>query len=392
MSAIDGCLSHENRCFGARLPFSESGLVDYTAVAMKCFTHCISKLLVRSIGLNSLLACGLALFYFIAPQLGRGQGGNRPLLIYFIDVEGGQSTLLVSPTGKSLLVDTGWPGNDGRDAGRIQAAMTDAGISKLDYVLITHFHVDHVGGIPNLVQRVKVGEFLDHGVNREDSDITRHDYAAYIKAIGNTPRRVVHPGDTIDIPGLTTIVLTADGEHISAVPGVTPQPNPYCASEPHWDLDSTENPRSAGILVRYGKFRFLDLGDLTKAKEIPLVCPNNLIGHVDLYLVNHHGMNLSNSRAFVDAIHPRVAIMNNGAHKAGSPEAWQTVHESPGLEDLYMLHTAEGNDAAHNSAEDLIANLKGGSDGAYFKVAASKDGSFSVTNSRTGRTRNYPPK
>lgn len=359
---------------------------------MKCFTLRFSKLLGRSIGLNSLLACGLALFCFIAPQLGRGQGGNRPLLIYFIDVEGGQSTLLVSPTGKSLLVDTGWPGNDGRDAGRIQAAMADAGISKLDYVLITHFHVDHVGGVPNLVARVKVGVFLDHGVNREDSDITRHDYAAYIKAIGNTPRRIVHPGDTIDIPGLTTIVITADGEHISAVPGVTPQPNPWCASEPHWDLDSTENPRSAGVLVRYGKFRFLDLGDLTKAKEIPLVCPNNLIGHVDLYLIDHHGMNLSNSRAFVDAIHPRAAIMNNGAHKGGSPEAWQTVHESPGLEDLYMLHTAEGNDAAHNSAEDLIANLKGGSDGNYFKVTASADGSFSVTNSRTGRTRNYPPK
>ena len=124
-------------------------------------------------------------------------------------------------------------------------------------------------------------------------------------------------------------------------------------------IDTTENPRSAGILVRFGKFRFLDLGDLTRRKKIALVCPNNLIGTVDLYLVNHHGMNLSNSRAFVDAIHPRVAIMDNGAHKAGSPEAWQTVHESPGLEDLYMLHTAEGSDAAHNSPDALIANLKG---------------------------------
>ena len=305
-------------------------------------------------------------------------------------MEGGQSTLLVAPSGASLLVDTGWPDNNGRDTDRILAAMHEAGITKLDHVLITHFHVDHVGGVPNLVARVKVGEFLDHGVNREDSEITRHDYAAYLKAIQGTPRRIVHPGDTIDIPGLTTIVLTADGEHIASVPGVTPKPNPYCASEPHWDLDQTENPRSAGILVRYGKFRFLDLGDLTKAKEIPLVCPDNLIGRVDLYLVNHHGMNLSNSRAFVDAIHPRVAIMDNGAHKAGSPEAWQTVHESPGLEDLYMLHTAEGSDAAHNSAEELIANLKGGADGAYFKVTASADGSFSVLNSRTGKTKDYP--
>jgi beta-lactamase superfamily II metal-dependent hydrolase len=320
------------------------------------------------------------------------QGRAKELRIYSIDVEGGQSTLLVSPTGASLLVDTGWGDNDGRDAGRIQAAMKDAGVTKLDYVLITHFHTDHVGGVPNLVQHVKVGEFLDHGENREDSDITRHDYTAYIKAIGKTPRRIVHPGDTIDLPGLTTIVLTADGEHIAAVPGVKPTPNPYCASEPHWDLDTTENPRSTGILVRYGKFRFLDLGDLTKAKEIPLVCPENLIGHVDLYLVNHHGFNLSNTRAFVDAIHPRVAIMNNGAHKAGSPEAWQTVHESPGIEDLWMMHTAEDSDAAHNSAAPLIANLKGGADGAYFKVVAHADGSFSVMNSRTGQTKEYPAK
>ncbi|UWZ86021.1 ComEC/Rec2 family competence protein [Occallatibacter riparius] len=314
------------------------------------------------------------------------------LLIYAIDVEGGQATLLVTPEKASLLVDTGWPGSNGRDVGRIQAAMKDAGIDKLDHVLITHFHVDHVGGVPNLVQKVQVGEFIDHGENREDSDITRHDYAAYVKAIEGHKRRIVKPGDAIDIPGLTTIVIAADGEHIKSVPGVTPKANPYCASEPKWDMDTTENPRSTGVLVRFGKFRFLDLGDLTKAKEIPLVCPENLIGHVDLYLVNHHGMNLSNSKAFVDAIAPRVAIMDNGAHKAGSPEAWQTVHESPGLEDLWMLHTAEGSDAAHNSADPLIANLKGGADGAYFKVVAHEDGSFSVMNSRTGQTKQYARK
>jgi beta-lactamase superfamily II metal-dependent hydrolase len=331
----------------------------------------------------------LALMLGSAARPAHSQATSGHLVIYTIDVEGGQATLLVAPSGGSLLVDTGWPGNNGRDADRIKAAMKDAGITKIDHVLITHHHDDHVGGVPNLVERVKVGEFLDHGENREDADDTRHNYSEYLKAIGTTPRRIVHPGDTIDIPGLSAIVLTADGEHIAAVPGVTPEPNPYCANEPHWDLDTTENPRSAGVLVRFGKFRFLDLGDLTKAKEIPLVCPNNLIGHVDLYLVNHHGFNLSNSRAFVHAIHPRVAIMDNGAHKAGSPEAWQTVHESPGLEDLYMVHTAEDSDAAHNSAEPLIANLKGGADGAYFKVVASADGSFSVTNSRTGQTKEY---
>jgi competence protein ComEC len=351
--------------------------------------------------LNRWLASRRGLFYSVALALcawllgfavlvpADAQGKAGRFLIYAIDVEGGQATLLVSPSGASMLVDTGWPGNQGRDAERIVAAMKDAGISRLDHVLITHFHTDHVGGVPELVKRVEVGEFIDHGENREDSDITRHDYAAYRQAIEGKPHRVVHPGDTIDIPGLSVLVLTADGEHIGAVPGVKPEPNPNCATEPKWELDTTENPRSTGVLVRFGHFRFLDLGDLTKAKEIPLVCPVNLIGRVDLYLVNHHGFNLSNTRAFVDAIAPRVAIMDNGAHKAGSPEAWQTVHESPGLEDLWMLHTAEDSDEAHNSAAPLIANLKGGTDGAYLKVVASADGLFTVTNSRTGQTRTY---
>jgi len=317
-------------------------------------------------------------------------GESKHLLIYTIDVEGGQSTLLVSPSGASMLVDTGWPGNNARDAVRIQAAMKDAGITQIDHVLITHFHTDHVGGVPELVKRVKVGEFLDHGPNREDSDITRHDFAAYLKAIDGTPRRIVHPGDTIAIPGLKVVVLVADGEHIAAVPGIKPEPNPYCATERAWPADPSENARSSGVLVTFGKFKFLDLGDLTGAKEVALVCPNNPIGAVDLYLVDHHGMDLSNARALVDAIHPVASIMINGAHKAGMPEAWQTVHDSPGMQDLYMLHTAEGSDAAHNSTEPLIANPKGSAtDGAYFKVVASASGAFSITNSRTGQTKDY---
>jgi beta-lactamase superfamily II metal-dependent hydrolase len=323
------------------------------------------------------------------------QAAPRPnlLLIYSIDVEGGQATLFVAPSGASLLVDTGWPGNNGRDALRIQAAMQDAGIKRIDHVLITHFHTDHVGGVTELAKRVPIGEFLDHGENREDSEITRHDFAAYLKVTQGKKRRIVHPGDTISIPGLGITVLTADGEHISSMPGVNATPNAYCGAEQKWADDPSENARSIGVVITFGKFRLLDLGDLTGAKEIALVCPVNPIGAVDLYMVTHHGMNLSNSRALVDAIHPRVAIMNNGAHKAGSPEAWQTVHSSPGLEDLWQLHTAEDSDAAHNSPSDLIANPAGtAADGAWLKVAASADGSLSVANSRTGQTKQYPHK
>jgi hypothetical protein len=250
-----------------------------------------------------------------------------------------------------------------------------------------------VGGVPELVKRIHVGEFLDHGVNREDSDDTRKNFAAYELAIKGHPRRIVHPGDAISIPGLSIIVLTADGDHISAVPGINPAPNAYCGAEPKWPDDPSENARSVGILVTFDRFRLLDLGDLTGAKEVALVCPVNPIGAVDLYMITHHGLNQSNSRAIVAGIHPRVAIMNNGAHKGGSPEAWQIVHNSPSLEDLWQLHTAEDSDAAHNSPSEFIANPAGtAEDGAWLKVAASSDGSFSVTNSRTGQTKQYPHK
>lgn len=338
----------------------------------------------------------LALLCFSALQPAQAQSKSLKqlqLLIYSIDVDGGQTTLIVSPTKASMLVDTGWPDRDGHYWERIQTAMKDAGISRIDHVLITHYHTDHVGGVPDLIKHVEVGEFIDHGENREDSNMGRQYYAAYVKAIEGKPRRIVHPGDTIQIAGLNVVVLTADGEHISAVPSIKPQPNSYCATERKWEDDPTENARSTGILLTYGKFKFLDLGDLTGAKEVALVCPNNPIGPVDLYLVDHHGMDLSNARALVHAIHPRVAIMNNGARKAGMPAAWQTVHDSPGMEDLYMLHTAEGSDAAHNSPEASIANPKGATtDGAYFKVVANSDGGFSVTNSRTGSTKNYAHK
>jgi competence protein ComEC len=337
-------------------------------------------------------AASLCVLFTALVSFARSTKPEGPLQIYFIDVEGGQSTLVVSPSGQSLLIDTGWPGNDGRDADRIMTAAHQAGIKQIDYVLITHYHRDHVGGVPQLVDGIKVGTFLDHGPNLEDSDVTRTDYAAYEKAIAGHAHVVVKPGWGVPIRGIEVRVLTAAGEHITEpLPGAG-EANPYCASEPKPPVDNSENARSVGVLITYDKFRFLDLGDLTKKKELEIACPNNMIGTVDLFLVTHHGFDQSNTKAMDWALHPRVAIIDNGPRKGNSPDAWQIVHDSPGLEDLWQLHYAEESDRDHNVPDDHIANVKENCEGKYLKVVAQADGSFTVTNGRTGLEKSYAKK
>src|SRR5215467_11626002 len=316
----------------------------------------------------------------------------KPMQIYVIDVEGGQATLIVSPSGQSLLIDTGWPGYEGRDADRILAAAHQAGLTQIDYVLITHYHRDHVGGVPQLVDGIKVGTFIDHGQNLEDSQVTRTDYAAYQKAIGGHAHVVVKPGWTVPIKGIDVRVLSAAGDLITKpVPGGG-EANSYCTAEPAVPADDTENARSVGVMITYGGFRFLDLGDLTKKKELGLACPSNLLGKVDLLLVTHHGADLSNPKALVWALHPQVAVIDNGPRKGSSPAAWQIVHDSPGLRDVWQLHYAEESDREHNVDAEHIANVKENCEGKYLEVTAEKDGSFTLTNTRTGAQKTYTKK
>ena len=314
---------------------------------------------------------------------------TKPLEIYFIDVEGGQATLVIDPRGPSLLVDTGWSEVNGRDAARILAAARAAGLKQIDYVLITHYHRDHVGGVAELAQQIKIGTYVDHGPNMEDSDSSRQLYADYQKVIGQSKHLVVKPGDRLPFKAITVQILTAAGEHIGAPLAGANQPNPVCASDPEAEVDKSENARSLGILITYGKFRFIDLGDLTKRKERELACPNNLIGTVDLYLATHHGVSQSNARSIVEALHPRVAIINNGPHKGGSKDAWEIIHNSPGLEDLWQLHYAADSDKDHNAPEMLIANPAENCEGRYIKVTADSEGAFTVLNSRNNYQKRY---
>jgi beta-lactamase superfamily II metal-dependent hydrolase len=315
--------------------------------------------------------------------------GGKPLDIHIIDVEGGQATLFVLPSGESLLVDTGFPGVNGRDADRIAAAAKRAGLSRIDTLVVTHYHSDHVGGVPALASRLPIGTFVDHGPTVETGDGPASLYSAYVDARAKGRHVLARPGDVLRVGDLQITVVSAAGDLITKPLAGAGEANPLCADYAPKDPDPTENARSVGMLLTYGRFRMLDLGDLTWNKEHDLACPNNLIGKVDVYLTTHHGLNQSGLPALVHAVHPRVAIMNNGARKGGSVDALRSLRAAPGLEDLWQLHYSLDGGAALNAPEPLLANVDE-TTAHEITIAAQRDGSFVVTNGRNGHTKRYP--
>lgn len=345
------------------------------------------------------------------------------LSIYFVDTEGGQSTLFVGPSGESLLVDSGNPGE--RDLGRIAETLRTAGVTRIDHLWTTHYHGDHVGALLELARQFPVGHFYDHGKPHPSDRIVSAQFLSSYEALSSGKRTIVKPGDKVKMAGLDITTVASANQFIRRnLPGGGGQ-NAACAGVTPKDegaYPDPDNGDSAGFVLAYGDFRTIDLGDLTWNGELELMCPTNRIGTVDLYLTSHHGLEKSGSPALVHALRPRVVVMNNGTRKGGTPDAFAVLQEAAGIEDLWQLHWSY-NVGLENAPARFIANVDepatiasvlttpppppgappaarapGGQAAAahtpahLITVTALRDGTFTVTNTRNGFSKTYRPR
>jgi beta-lactamase superfamily II metal-dependent hydrolase len=341
--------------------------------------------MIRNILITIALSLGVPV---LSPPAAQTMAASQTMDIYWIDVEGGAATLIVTPSGVSFLTDTGNPGD--RDAGRIfEVATKQAGLKKIDYLLITHYHGDHVGGVPALAKLIPIEHFMDHGETVEGEGRGAAPWNAY-KTVAEGKRTIVKPGDRLPIPGISVEIVSAAGQVLSK-PINGGGPNPYCNGAVQKDPDKTENAQSVGYLLTFGRFRFLNLGDLTWDKEMALACPVNKVGTATLVQATHHGFfaDYSGAPALYDAVKPEVVVVNNGAKKGLQPSAFETISKIPGIEAIWQEHLAVGSDAAHNTAEERVANNEATDQGHWIKASVSKDGKFTITNSRNGHSESY---
>ena len=338
---------------------------------------------------------------------------RKTLEIYVADTEGGKAALYVAPSGQTVLIDSGNPGE--RDTGRIVAMLGDAGVERLDYLCSTHYQVDHIGGMQELSKRIPIAHYVDHGPSIEEREQVQGFQAAYAELRARARHTVVKPGDRLPVAGLDFRIVTAGGEGLKKpLPGGG-GPNAACerTQKKPDPAAPDENAHSVGSVITYGEFRAIDLGDLLWNEEIELMCPSNPIGTVDLYMVTHHGLDNSGADALVHAVRPRVAVMQNGMRKGGTVAAYQVLRASPGLEDIWQLHWSHHGGVEHNPAGVFIANVddpatiagvlttpaagRGGGSAAlaahspahYLKISARPNGSFTVTNTRNGFSKTY---
>lgn len=334
-----------------------------------------------------------------------------PLRVIMVDVEGGAATLYITPEGRSILIDTGWPAGIGgprpvpgqpaaqpfNSAERIVAAARAAGLHRIDYLIVTHYHVDHVGGVAELLRLIPVGAVIDHGPNREVPAESANPafarfapatlYPAYLEAIEGLEHREMRAGETLAVDGLELLAVGSDRDiQREALGG----PGVNCdLIVPKQEDGGEENARSLGFLMRYGEARLLAMADTTWDVENDAVCPDNRIGRVDLMIANNHGSEISNSPVFLENVAPRVVLFQNGPRKGADASVFGTVRTSPRLEALWQMHSAERSPEMNEAAE-RIANVPGKTDGQALHAYVSRNGTIRLVNPRNGHAETYP--
>jgi competence protein ComEC len=299
--------------------------------------------------------------------------------MYWIDVEGGAATLIVTPAHESILIDTGSAG--GRDSKRIVQAAKDAGIDHIDHLLTTHFHTDHFGGAPEVAALLPIRAIYDNGIPDHNPDNPADTSGSFDKSIRpyreiKAKRIVLKPGDSVPLKQAASgapVSLRCIGAMQKRVSSPAAASNADCGQAKEKEKDTSNNANSLVLLLKQGQFDMFDGGDLTWNMEAKLVCPENLVGKVDIYDVNHHGLDISNNPLLIHALEPTVAIMSNGPSKGCGPETFATLKGTPSIQAIYQIHRNLRGDNENNTASEYIANLEKDCASNYIKVSVSND-------------------
>jgi beta-lactamase superfamily II metal-dependent hydrolase len=317
----------------------------------------------------------------------------RGLDIHFIDTEGGAATLIVTPAGESVLIDCGNPGM--RDADRIFKAAEKAGLKQIDHLVITHWHVDHYGGVDRLAKLIPIKNFYDHGISQDVPEVKNATQMiqAYKDASGGKSN-TLKPGDEIKLkqtegkPALALRCLCGDGKVLPEQPNA-PE-NPAAKEHKPKPVDASDNARSLGFLLSYGDFRFLDLGDLTWNIEHKLVSPSDKIGLIDVYQTTHHGLEISNNPVLLQTVKPRVAICNNGPRKGAHASVIAALRRVEGLEAIYQSHKNMTTTDAENTDPEFIANKAEKCEGELIHLSTAADGkTYTVKAGENGKQKEF---